>query len=155
MTVTSATIHISNNANNLSVGTHSATVEFFSYKQDDYEYDNNQEPVFIKTSIGTVTVSVVITEAIVLRLTPGSLTFNYEFGGSTPTAQTVTITSENAWTITESTNWLSISINSGSNNGTFRVSATPAGLSIGTHTANVTVNDGSNYKNFSSVFNCF
>ena len=145
LTFTSANIHISNNANNLSVGTHSATVEIFSYAEDHHEFDN-QQPGFIKTSLGTVTVSVVITEAIVLTLTPDNLTFNYEFGGSTPTAQTVNITSENAWTITESTNWLSISINSGSNNGTFQVSVTPAGLSAGTHTANVTVNDGVSTK---------
>lgn len=138
LTFTSANIHLNNNTNNLSIGTHSTTIEFFSNKED---VDSNS-PSFIKTSIGTLTVSVLITEAIVLTLTPDNLTFNYEFGGNTPTAQTVNITSENAWTITESANWLSISINSGSNNDTFQVSVTPAGLSAGTHTANVTVNDG-------------
>ncbi len=141
LTNTSGNIKISNNANNLSVGTHTASLEIFNYREDYPEFENERSS-FIKTSIGTITIEINITQAVILNLSPDNLTFNYEFGGSTPTAQIVNITSENAWTITETTNWLAISINSGSNNGTFQVSVTPSGLSAGTHTANITVNDG-------------
>lgn len=146
---TSANIYINSNANNLTVGTHSATIEFFNNEEDFKEPNQSGPPTFIKTSLGVVTVSIVITEAVILTLSPDNLTFNYEFGGTTPSAQTVNVTSENSWTITENTNWLSISTTTGSNNGTFQVSVTPSGLNAGTHTTNVTVNDGVTTKTLS------
>jgi hypothetical protein len=141
LTATTAYIKLHSSASNLSVGTHTGQIDFSAVYQDDYYQPDGTLATF-NVPLGVVNVTVVVTEVFLLSLTPDSVTFNYELGGATPADQTINVSSENSWTVTESTTWLSTSATSGSNNGSFQISVTPNGLSIGTHTAIVTVDDG-------------
>lgn len=134
---TSANIKLKSFVNTLSGGTHTATITFKAVELLEIDINKYETEV-----IGTVTVSVVVTETVVLSLSPSNLTFTYELGGANPASQLVNVVSENAWTISENITWLTLSTTSGSNNGSFQVSVTPAGLAVGTHTVNITVNDG-------------
>ena len=132
---TSANVKINSNADNLTVGTHVATIKFYNNRED-------SGGGFTKILIGSITADVVITEAALLTVTPSNLSFGYEFGGTLPASQTATIYSESSWTITETKTWLDVSVTSGSGNAAFVVSVEPTGLSAGTYTENIVITDG-------------
>lgn len=140
---TSADVLLSTPAQNLVPGNYSAVV---TVKGQQLQEDGNGnlllDPNAPTYTVGTFTVSLVVQETIVLSVSPEQLSYNYQLGGNAPADQTVTITCENNWTVTENSNWLSVSATSGSNNGSFQVTVVPSGLPIGTHTTDITVDDG-------------
>lgn len=138
-TSSSTTVTLNTNSNNLSVGRHTATITVYYQEVDP---DPNAPETEDKFTIGTFTVEVNITEALVLSVSPSNLSFSYQFGGDIPAAQTANIVSENAWTITETKTWLDVSVTSGTGNGSFVVSVVPTGLSSGSYTENIIIDDG-------------
>lgn len=85
-----------------------------------------------------------------IGLTPGSLAFTYQIGGSTPASQSLGIKSTGssalAFTITVtqpaacSAPCVTVSANSGTTPATLQVYANPSGLAAGAYAANITVN---------------
>ncbi len=77
-----------------------------------------------------------------LNLSPTSVTFNFQIGGSTPTAQKVATTSSTSTVIpysaSTSTAWLTAT-GSGSTPGSINLSVNPSGLAAGTYTGSVSV----------------
>ena len=77
-----------------------------------------------------------------LNLSPTSVTFNFQIGGSTPTAQTVATTSSTSTVIpysaSTSTAWLTAT-GTGSTPGSINLSVNPSGLAAGTYTGSVSV----------------
>ena len=77
-----------------------------------------------------------------LNLSPTSVTFNYQIGGSTPAAQKVATTSSTSTAIPYSasttTAWLTAT-GSGSTPGSISLSVNPTGLTAGTYTGSVSV----------------
>ena len=78
-----------------------------------------------------------------LNLSPTSVTFNYQIGGSTPAAQNVAASSSTStaipYTATTSTAWLSTTGGSGTTPGSLSLSVNPTGLTAGTYTGSVSV----------------
>src|SRR2546425_45167 len=73
-----------------------------------------------------------------LSVSPSSLSFSYQQGGSAPAAQSLAVASGGSYTAAKSTSWLSISPTSGTTPGTVNVSVS-AGMATGTYTDNVTI----------------
>src|SRR3989441_287439 len=73
-----------------------------------------------------------------LSVSPSSLSFSYQQGGSAPAAQSLSVASGGSYTVAKSTSWLSISPTSGTTPGTVNVSVS-AGMAAGTYTDNVTI----------------
>src|SRR2546425_115062 len=73
-----------------------------------------------------------------LPVSPSSLSFSYQQGGSAPAAQSLSVASGGSYTAAKSTSWLSISPTSGTTPGTVNVSVS-AGMATGTYTDNVTI----------------
>ena len=77
-----------------------------------------------------------------LNLTPASVTFNYQIGGSSPAAQNVAASSSTStaipYTATTSTAWLSTT-GSGTTPGSISLSVNPTGLTAGAYTGSVSV----------------
>jgi hypothetical protein len=81
-----------------------------------------------------------------LTVTPSSLTFNYQIGGTAPAVQTVSVVSTGAalsYTVTSTTtsggSWLSATPASSTTPGTETVSVNTTGLAAGTYTGSITV----------------
>jgi uncharacterized protein (TIGR03437 family) len=80
-----------------------------------------------------------------VNITPASLAFTYVMGGTTPPAQTLTITSATAtgYSVTTSTatggNWLAPAAPSGVIPGTLSVGVNPGGLAVGSYTGSVQI----------------
>jgi uncharacterized protein (TIGR03437 family) len=90
----------------------------------------------------TVAVTLTVTTAPVISVTPALLTFNYQLGGASPAAQTVNIggTSGLSFTVAASGGaWLSVSPGSGNTPGSASVAVNPTGLSAGTYNGTITV----------------
>jgi Viral BACON domain len=77
-----------------------------------------------------------------LNLSPTSVTFNFQIGGSTPTAQKVATTSSTSsaipYSASTSTAWLTAT-GAGSTPGSINLSVNPSGLAAGTYTGSVSV----------------
>ena len=93
----------------------------------------------------TIPVTLNITAAATkptLNLSPTSVTFNFQIGGSTPAAQNVSATSSTStaipYTATTATSWLTTT-GSGTTPGSLSLAANPAGLAAGTYTGSVSV----------------
>ena len=79
----------------------------------------------------TIPVSLTVTAAPNLTLTPSSLNFAYQVGGATPAAQSVAVASSGAalsYAVTSSATWLAATPASGSTPGSLSVSMNPSGL---------------------------
>jgi hypothetical protein len=78
-----------------------------------------------------------------LTVTPASLSFSGQQGGSSPAAKTVDVSNTGGgtmnWTASESATWLSVAPASGTNAGTITVTPSISGLAAGTYTTDVTV----------------
>jgi hypothetical protein len=77
-----------------------------------------------------------------LNLSPTSVTFSYQIGGSNPAAQNVATSSSTstaiAYTATSSATWLSTTA-SGTTPGTLALSVNPSGLAAGTYTGTISI----------------
>jgi hypothetical protein len=91
----------------------------------------------------TVPVTLMVTAASIPTLTvsPLSLSFTFQTGGTTPAAQSVTLSSTSAlnYTAAASAGWLGVTPASGSTPGSLSVSVNPAGLAAGNYTGTVTL----------------
>lgn len=93
-----------------------------------------------------IPVTLTVTAAQTIAVSPASLNFTYQQGGSAPAAQKFAVTSTGgslSFTVTASTasggNWLSASPAGGTTSGEVSVSVSPSGLSPGTYTGTVQV----------------
>jgi uncharacterized protein (TIGR03437 family) len=95
----------------------------------------------------SVPVTLVVTSAVNLSLSPGSLSFNYQVGGAAPSSQSLSVTSGGTplnFTTTATTAgggaWLSVSPSGGGTTpATLSVSIATAGLLAGVYTGTITV----------------
>jgi hypothetical protein len=93
-----------------------------------------------------VTLSVTNPAAPNLTVSPGTLSFSYQIGGTSPTAQNVSIGSTGAalsYTVSTSASWLTASPASGTTPGTLSIGINTTGLTAGTYNGSVTVTAGS------------
>src|SRR6266536_442040 len=77
-----------------------------------------------------------------LAVSPGSLAFSYQRGGTVPSPQTLSVTSRSTIAFTDSTSgapWLSVSRTSGTTPSSIGVSINPGSLAAGTYPASVLV----------------
>src|SRR2546425_12680398 len=72
-----------------------------------------------------------------LSVSPSSLSFSYQQGGSAPAAQSLSVASGGGYTAAETTSWVSINPTSGTTPGAGKVSV-GAGMATGTSNHNVT-----------------
>ncbi len=74
-------------------------------------------------------------------LSPAQLDFSFQLGGTAPQSQAVTLTmaGKSAYTVTESSAWMSVSPASGTGTAKLAVSVTAAGLNPGTYSSTITV----------------
>ena len=90
----------------------------------------------------TVAVTLVVTSAPNITLSPTSLSYAYQIGGTTPAAQSVSVTSTGSglnFTVTTNQSWLAATPASGTTPGTLSVAVNPMGLTAGTYTGTVSV----------------
>lgn len=93
----------------------------------------------------TVAVSLVVSAAPTLSVAPGSLTFNFQVGGSAPVAQNISINGSSAiaFSAAASTSsggsWLSVTPGGGTTNASASVAVNPGSLAAGTYNGMVTV----------------
>lgn len=102
----------------------------------------------ILSAIGATSVQIPVTFTVApappsLVLSQSSLTYAGAQGGSAPANQTITVTSNGNWTVTDTAPWLTLNPVSGSGNGSISASVNLGSLSVGTHTAVLTVTAGS------------
>ena len=95
---------------------------------------------------GGLTRTVTVTQAgqsISLTVSPGSLS-----PGSASGSQSITVTSNTSWTVSESLSWVTLSATSGSNNGSFSINYT-TNTSTSPRSGTVTVSGGGITRNIS------
>jgi hypothetical protein len=93
----------------------------------------------------TRTVNVTLTLAAAptaLTVSPSSLTFTATQGAANPTTQTLGVTSNTSWSVSENASWLTVNPLSASNNSTLTVSVNTATASVGTNSATITLTGG-------------
>jgi uncharacterized protein (TIGR03437 family) len=121
-----AVLTVSANPANLSPGTYTATIE-----------------VLVQNAVvGTIPVTLTVTQGASMQVSPATLTFNHQIGTTAPAAQSVQITSGGGvlnWTATTSTSWIQVTPASGATPGTLNISINPAGLTAGSYTGSVSV----------------
>jgi len=94
---------------------------------------------------GTLQRAITVTAAAAaptIGVTPASLSFNYQSGGTAPAAQSFAVSSSGSalsYTVATSATWLSATPASGTTSGNVSVSVTPQSLSAGTYTGTVTI----------------
>ena len=100
------------------------------------------------TTTLTVPIQLNVSVFPVLYVSPGQLTFSYQFGGATPSFQSVTPTSSGGTTqpmsynvsVSPAASWLTVPSGTlATSGGSFPVSVSPAGLSPGNYSSNVIV----------------
>lgn len=136
----SATISkINAQADNLSVGIHSATVTLkLTIVSED---DSGSGTSSVTYTLGSFTLKINVIDTQLLTLTPQTAVFEYQLGGAQPAQQLINVLSESNWTVTKTKNWVTLPTTTGSNNGSFYIQVTPNGLAVGTHTDTITVQD--------------
>ena len=130
---TPATLTATVNGSNLSQGTYVGTVTISS--------------TGAAGSPLNIPVTLTVSSTPSISLTPATLSFSYQAGGTAPAAQTVQVASSSgalaftaaAATTSSSGNWLTVSPASGTTPGTLTVGVTPAGLVADTYTGTITV----------------
>ena len=110
--------------------------------------------VSVTSSAGSVTVPVTLTVAAAaaqLVVSPGSLAFGFQQGGSAPASQNLSVTSTgSAISFTDSkssASWLSISATTGTTPSSIGVSVSPGSLAAGTYSASVSVSSSAGSVN--------
>jgi uncharacterized protein (TIGR03437 family) len=130
---TPGTLTVAANGSNLSQGTYVGTVTISS--------------TGAAGSPLNIPVTLTVSSTPSISVTPATLTFSYQAGGTAPATQTVQIASSSgalpftaaATTSGSSGNWLTVSPASGTTPGTLTIGVTPAGLTAGTYTGTVAV----------------
>jgi uncharacterized protein (TIGR03437 family) len=130
---TPATLTVTANGSNLSQGTYVGTVTISS--------------TGAAGSPQNIPVTLTVSSTPSISLTPATLAFSYQAGGTTPAAQTVQVASSSgalaftaaAATSGSSGNWLTVSPASGTTPGTLTIGVTPAALVAGTYAGTITV----------------
>jgi hypothetical protein len=120
-------ISVSVKPGSLAVGTYTASVTISS---------NN---VYVRVP---VTLNITSGTTAGFAVTPASLAFGYQQGGTLPTSQKLSVTDGTTVSFTDVTSgasWLSVSPSSGTTPGSIIVSANPANLATGTYNASVKV----------------
>lgn len=107
-------------------------------------YDIDLEEFVI---VGSITLNITVEDTVLLNISPNNVAFNFEIGSANPVNNLISVNSENDWTVTKTQSWLSLSATSGSNSGSFEIGVVTTGLSNGSYTDTVTVNDGVTTKN--------
>lgn len=124
-------------ANNLAIGLHQETYKL---------------KFTASTALGNVTVTVEsnvtlqVTEATPLSITPQNYSFNYTIGNAAPAQEYLQITTSQNWSVASNQSWLSFSQTNGSGSQTISLNVNPAGLAPGNYTANFIVDDGNSTK---------
>jgi hypothetical protein len=126
-------------ANNLAAGVHSQIITLKRYDAEIDRYFN----------IGSFTVNVTIQDTILLSVDPTSAHFNFEIGGVAPANKTISVSSENNWTVAKTAAWCTLSANSGSVAGSFKIGVVTTALAAGVYNDTVTVDDGVTSKTVS------
>jgi hypothetical protein len=91
----------------------------------------------------TVNVTLTLSAApTTLNVSPGSLTFTATQGASNPPNQTLSVTSNTSWSVSDNANWLTVNPASAANNGTLTVSVNTATASVGANNATLTLTGG-------------
>ena len=103
------------------------------------------------SSIGATTSQIPVTFRVasaptMITLSPSSLTYTAVSGSSNPASQSMTVNSNGSWTASDNAAWLTLNPTSGSKNGTITTSINLGGVSVGTHTAAITVTAGGTVK---------
>jgi hypothetical protein len=129
-------------ADTLNAGLH---VENFNIELYDVDLQRN-------FPVGSITINTTIEDTVLLSLSPTNASFNFTVGGANPINKVISITSENAWTIAKTAAWLTLSLTSGSNTGSFEIGVITTGLAAGVYTDTVTVNDGVSTKTVAVTF---
>lgn len=94
---------------------------------------------------GTLQQNITVTAATptpTIGVSPASLSFNYQSGGTVPAAESFAVSSSGSalsYTVSTSATWLSATPASGTTPGNVSVSVTPGSLSAGTYTGSVTI----------------
>lgn len=123
-------------ANSMAVGTYSATIQI-KY------FGPNSHGVLSST---TYNVNLEILEDNPLEISPTVLSYQYVIGSATPQNQSLSITSASNWSAVVSQSWVSLSQNSGVNNGQIFVSVDPTGLTVGQWSAIINITDAGNTR---------
>jgi hypothetical protein len=128
---TPGSLSIGVNPGSMAAGTYTGTVSIASSGA-------SNTPVSLPVTLNVTSATVKPT----LNLSPTSVTFNFQIGGSTPAAQSVAATSSTSaaipYTATTSTTWLTTT-GSGTTPGSISLSVKPTGLTAGTYTGSVSV----------------
>ncbi|MEQ1845668.1 MAG: BACON domain-containing carbohydrate-binding protein, partial [Nitrospira sp.] len=90
-----------------------------------------------RTTVVTLTVA-----ATSLTASPSSLTYTATQGTANPAAQTITISANGAWTVSDNASWLSLSPATGSNNGTVTANVNTETATKGPNSTTITVTSG-------------
>jgi len=126
---TPGSISVGVNTSGLAVGTYNGTVTVTATGAS-----NSPQTIAVTFNVTSSTPS--------LTLSPTTLTFSYQTGGTTPASQNVSVTSSGSvlnYTVTTSAAWLTTSPTSGTTPGTVSVGVNTSGLGAGTYNGNVTV----------------
>ena len=126
-----------NQGNNLAVGLYQENVVIKS-KQAVFPFGNF-------TSV-PLQVTLQVTEATPLSITPQNYSFNYTIGSAAPAQEYLQITTSQNWSIASNQSWLSFSQTNGSGSQTISLNVNPSGLAPGNYTANFIVDDGNSTK---------
>jgi len=142
--VGNGTVALSVSPGSLNAGTHSATLSISA----------------TGTSTVTIPVTVTVSAAPVppnIGMSPTSLSFSAQQGGSNPAGQTLNISNTGggtlSWSATDNAAWLTLSPANGTGNGTLTLSASTAGLTAGNYSAIVTLSGNSGVTNKSVPVN--
>ncbi|MFN3324128.1 MAG: malectin domain-containing carbohydrate-binding protein [Bryobacteraceae bacterium] len=115
-------------------------------REDGFLFDKivlSRDAGYVPSGIGPAESPTDAAGGAALSVGPGSLSFSGMVGGSSPLAQSLSISNQVSgslvWTATKSASWISISTASGSTPGAVSVSVNPTGLAAGTHSGSVTV----------------
>jgi hypothetical protein len=105
--------------------------------------------VTISSRVGSVTVPVALTITAAtsgIAVSPTSLAFSYQQGGTVPPSQSLSVTSSATTSFTDSASgsWLSVSPTSGTTPGSIRIAVSPGTLAAGTYTGSVVVKSSAN-----------
>ena len=134
---TPGTVSVSVNPGSLAAGTYNGSVSVSSAGAS-----NSPQSVAV-----SLTVTAAPPTSSSLTLSPASLTFNFQTGGTMPAGQNVNVGSSSttslAYTTTGSAAWVTASPASGNTPGVLKVSVNPQGMAAGTYHSNITVNAGS------------
>jgi hypothetical protein len=134
-------------------GTYTGEVIINASYYDDYFDDVTGVRGQYKEELGRASVILTIKDPIVLSASPTTPAFNYQIGGVVPNAIQVNVTTLNPWTLVKTVPWISLSIASGTGNGTSNISVDPTGLSAGIYTSTVVLNDGTSTVNIYVTLN--